>query len=108
MDEKKLKEGDLQRLIMIELSAAGHYVERIQSGLLYTKDGRPVRIGFPGRSDISGARAGDNRAFFMEIKTATGRATKEQRRFIAAMKQRGAIAGIVRSVQDALDLLSSE
>lgn len=107
MDEAKLKEGDLQRLIMIELSSAGHFVERIQSGLFYTKDGRLVRVGYPGRSDISGARAGDNRAFFMEVKTAKGRATKEQRRFIDAMKQRGVIAGIVRSVGDAFDLLSS-
>ena len=101
----KLTEADLQRLIMIELSAAGHFVERIQSGLLYTKDMRPVRIGFPGRSDLSGFRAGDCRAYFLEIKTATGRATAEQLAFIAAMQKRGAIAGVVRSVQDALNLL---
>lgn len=99
-------EGDIQRLIMIELSAAGHFVERIQSGLLYTKDGRPVRIGFPGRSDLSGARAGDGRAFYLEVKTATGRATKEQQQFIGAMKKRGLIAGVVRSVDDALILLN--
>ena len=98
-------EGDIQRLIMIELSAAGHYVERIQSGLLYTKDARPVRIGFPGRSDLSGARAGDARAFVMEVKSATGRPTKEQLQYIAAMQKRGLIAGVVRSVDDALKLL---
>lgn len=99
-------EADIQRLVMIELSAAGHFVERVQSGLLYTKDARPVRIGFPGRSDLSGFRAGDARAFFFEIKNAHGVATKEQKQFIAAMLKRGAIAGIVRSVEDALKLIS--
>lgn len=100
-----MTEADIQRLVMIELSAAGHFVERIQSGLLYTRDARPVRVGYPGRADLSGFRASDARAFFMEIKTATGRATKEQLAFIAAMQKRGAIAGVVRSVQDALNLL---
>lgn len=99
-------EGDIMRLILIELSAAGHFVERIQSGLLYTKDARPVRIGFPGRADLSGARAGDGRAFFMEVKNANGQATKEQKQFIAAMQKRGLIAGVVRSVDDALNLLA--
>lgn len=102
---KNMAEGDIQRLIMIELSAAGHFVERIQSGLLYTKDGRPVRIGFPGRSDLSGARQADGKAFYMEVKTRTGRATAEQLAFIAAMQKRGLIAGVVRSVEDALKLL---
>lgn len=99
-------EADIQRLIMIELSAAGHYVERIQSGLLYTRDARPVRVGFPGRADLSGARAGDARFFVMEVKNANGQATKEQRQFIAAMKKRGIIAGVVRSVADAFNLLA--
>lgn len=99
-------EGDIMRLIMIELSAAGHYVERIQSGLLFTKDARPVRVGFPGRSDLSGARASDGKAFFFEVKNAHGQPTKEQRQFIAAMKKRGLIAGVVRSVEDAIKLLA--
>lgn len=99
-------EGDIMRLIMIELSAAGHYVERIQSGLLYTRDARPVRVGFPGRADLSGFRAGDARAFFLEVKNANGAATKEQKQFIAAMQKRGAIAGVVRSVADAIKLLA--
>lgn len=100
-----MTEGDLQRLIMLALSDDGHFVERIQSGLLYTKDGRPVRVGTPGRSDLSGFRASDARAFFFEIKTATGRATAEQRAFIAAMQKRGAIAAIVRSVAEARQVL---
>lgn len=102
-----MTEGDIMRSVMIALSADGHFVERIQSGLLYTKDGRPVRIGYPGRSDLSGARAGDAKSFFLEIKTATGRATKEQVQFLTAMQSRGAIAGIVRSVADARELIAA-
>lgn len=107
MKPEPVTENGIMNAIMIAVSAEGHYIERNQSGVFYTKDGRPVRIGFNGRSDCSGFRRSDARAFFMEVKTKTGRATKEQLSFIAAMQKRGAIAGIVRSVADALLLLKS-
>lgn len=102
-----LSESDLMRSIMIALSADGHAVFRANVGLFFTKDGRPARTGLPvGFSDLFGARVGDARAFFLEVKTATGRATLDQRRFLQAMANRGAITGIVRSVDDARSLLA--
>lgn len=99
-------EGDIMRTIMIELSAAGHFVARANVGQFFTKDGRHVTTGLPnGFSDLFGFRAGDARAFFMECKTNTGRTSKEQVAFLAAMQARGAIAGVVRSVADARQLL---
>ena len=94
------------RSIMIALSNDGHFVARANVGLFFTKDGRPIRSGLPtGFSDIFGNRLGDARAFYLEVKTSTGRATTEQMAFLNAMKMRGAIAGVVRSIDDALGLL---
>lgn len=93
--------------IMIALSADGHAVFRANVGLFFTKDGRPVRSGLPvGFSDLFGLQAGTARAFFLEVKTATGRVTEQQARFLYAMGERGAIIGIARSVDDARRLLS--
>ena len=41
----------------------------------------------------------------VEVKTATGRATKEQRAFVEHVRSAGGIAGVVRSVDDAKALL---
>lgn len=97
-----MTESDLMRSIMVALSTDGHFVARANVGLFFTKDGRPVRSGLPvGFSDLFGMRASDCRFFALEVKTAKGRASPEQLAFIAAMKKRGAIAEIVRSVEDA-------
>jgi hypothetical protein len=101
-----MNEADLMRSIMIALSNDGHFVCRANVGLFFTKDGRPIRSGLPtGFSDIFGNRMGDAKAFYMEVKTPTGRATTEQLAFLNAMKIRGAIAGVVRSIEDAQALL---
>jgi len=95
------------RQIMLALSEDGHFVARANVGLFYTKDGRPVSTGLPpGFSDLFGFRAGDCRFFALEVKTATGRATPQQMAFLAAMRARGAIAEVVRSVEDARRALS--
>lgn len=102
-----MTEADLMRQIMVALSADGHFVARANVGLFFTKDGRPVRSGLPvGFSDLFGHRAVDARAFYLEVKTAKGRARPEQLAFIAAMQKRGALAGIVRSVEDARRVLA--
>ena len=101
-----MKESDLMRSIMIEVSAAGHNVFRANVGLFYTQDGRPLKSGLPnGFSDLFGSRKGDAKSFFIEVKTATGRVSPAQTAFIKAMKKRGCIAGVARSVEDALILL---
>lgn len=95
------------RSIMVALSADGHFVARANVGLFFTADGRPVKTGLPkGFSDLFGHRAADCLAFYLEVKTATGRASPEQLAFIGAMQKRGALAGIVRSVEDARRVLA--
>jgi hypothetical protein len=103
--EKKLSEADLMRSIMLALSADGHMVFRGNVGLFFTKDGRPVKSGLPvGFSDLFGFTK-QARPFFMEVKTDIGRVSPAQQAFIASMRQRGAIAEVVRSVNEAVELL---
>lgn len=45
------------------------------------------------------------RALAIEVKTATGRLTEDQERFLAEKKRIGWIAGVVRSVADAEELI---
>lgn len=100
-------EADTMRAIMVALSNDGHAVFRANVGMFFTRDGRPVSTGLPkGFSDLFGFRASDGRAYFMECKSATGRVTLEQQAFLNAMQIRGALAGVVRSVEDARLLLA--
>ena len=95
------------RSIMVALSTDGHFVARANVGLFFSADGRPVKTGLPkGFSDLFGHRLCDCRAFYLEVKIAKGRASPEQLAFIAAMKKRGAISAVVRSVEDARRALS--
>jgi hypothetical protein len=97
---------DMMNAVMLALSEDGHAVFRANVGLFFTKDGRPVRTGLPvGFSDLFGHRTSDARAFYLEVKTGTGRLTADQKAFLVAMKARGALAGVVRSVQDAREIL---
>lgn len=101
-----MNEADLMRSIMIALSNDGHFVARANVGLFFTKDGRPIRSGLPtGFSDIFGNRMGDAKAFYLEVKTPTGRVSTEQLAFLHAMQMRGAISGVVRSIEDAREVL---
>jgi penicillin-binding protein-related factor A (putative recombinase) len=56
-----------------------------------------------GTSDILGIYKG--KMLCLEVKSASGRASPEQKQFIEEMNELGAIAGIVRSWQDAERLL---
>lgn len=100
-----MTETDIQNQIRVALSPYCA-VFRVNVGLCYTKDGRPMRTGVPtGFSDLFGHRKSDGRAFYIEVKTATGRPSANQTAFIEQMIADGAIAGICRSPEDALALL---
>lgn len=91
-------------------------VLRQQSGLLYTRDGRPVRVGVPGLPDagltvpmlITPAMVGRvvPVAVQCEFKTGAGRQSPDQLRFQAAVVQRGGVYAVVRSAGDMLALVS--
>lgn len=92
--------------IRAALSAAGCITFRINVGKGYTPDGRYFDTGVPvGFSDIFGFRCSDGKAFFIEVKTKTGRISPKQKVFLDAMRTSGAIAGVCRSVEDAKILI---
>jgi hypothetical protein len=83
---------------------------RQQSGLLYTRNGVPVRVGVPGLADammavrvtITPEMVGRTVALaaFAEFKTATGRASQDQRRFASACASRGIPYRLIRSAEE--------
>lgn len=73
-------------------------------GVVERADGIPLRFGLaPGSSDIIGIYKGKFLA--IEVKTPTGRVTAEQSVFLATVKAHGGLAGVCRSLDDALKLL---
>jgi hypothetical protein len=91
----------------------GNDIHKLPDGSILIRDPRPFDSGVPtGFSDTVGVvtrtitqdMVGQQigQALFGEIKTATGRVTPEQERFIAAMKRAGAAADVWRSAEDAL------
>lgn len=100
-----MTETDIQTAIRIELSKRGCFVQRTNSATLYTKDGRPVRIGIPGQSDLCGHRPGDGRAFYIEVKKPGGKPRENQERFLQAMCDSGALAGVAHSVEEAVGIV---
>lgn len=98
------RETIIQNQIRVALSERGCIVHRCNTGVYYTSDGRRVKCGEVGHSDLYGHRP-DGRAFYLEVKTPIGRATAAQKNFIEAMKNSGAKAGFARSVEDAIKVV---
>lgn len=80
---------------------------RVNVGSGRTLDGRYFKTGVPaGFCDLFGVRKSDGRAVFIEVKTDKGRATDRQINFINQMKKHGAVAGICRSAEQAIKLVT--
>lgn len=114
-------ETKIQNAILIKLSQSGCTVWRVETagawvGRQIHKDGSTVTLANArmfttglcvGGSDIIGIHQATGRFIAVEVKTRTGRVSKEQQTFIDAVKRAGGIAGVARSVEDALELLGS-
>ena len=79
------------------------WVRRMNSGSANLKGFR-VRFGFTGCSDIIG-QTKDGRFLAIECKSTTGNLTDEQEAFLARVNRHNGIAGMVRSIDDADELL---
>lgn len=105
------EETAIQNRIRVALSRHG-VVFRQNSGLLLDQNGNRVRVGMPGMSDLlyigAPRTAGRPTVAWLEVKTATGRPSQAQLKFIQAMQREGCVAGIVRSPAEALQLIGLE
>ena len=104
---------------LAERFCLGNQVERLPGGKVLIHDARPFDSGVPaGFSDLFGVRpvvitedmVGQTigQAVFGEVKTETGRVSDKQLAFLQAMTKRGALAGVWRSVADALAMCRGE
>jgi hypothetical protein len=75
--------------------------------MFITMNNIPIRIGSKGQSDLQGHRP-DGKCFYLETKSAIGKASDDQKRFIKAMINTGAIAGVCNSVEQAIKLVFEE
>lgn len=103
------QETQIQREIMLELSKYG-IVIRQQSGNFFTEYGSRIQVGFKGLPDLQFISDDGKLILFLEVKTSKGGVRPEQLQFINFINSKNSPflrAGIVRSVEDAINLIKS-
>lgn len=99
-------EHDTQNEIRLALAEKGIICFRANVGRVKMKDGRWFDTGLPkGFCDLFGFR-NDGQIFFIEVKNGKGRTSEKQDSFMKLVKQNGALAGIARSVEDAMKIIN--
>jgi len=112
----KKTEKQIQHEIHIGLTESNMFRNNV--GTAKTSTGSVVKFGLcPGSSDLIGwteieitpEMVGKRMAIFtgLEVKTATGRASEKQKKFIERVIRAGGISGIVRSLEDARRLIKN-
>ncbi|MTB64099.1 VRR-NUC domain-containing protein [Streptococcus sp. zg-86] len=103
-----LSEHDVQNAIRMELARRHIVCFRANVGKVRMADGRYFDTGLPkGFSDLFGFKS-DGKIFFIEVKNKSGRIRPEQEKFIERMRLFGALAGVARSVEEALDIIEEK
>ena len=98
----KLSEAEILSKILAYLKLTRIYAWRNSVGATVIGAGehrRFVRFGHSGLSDIIGILSG-GRFLAIEVKSAKGRITPEQRAFLDNIEERGGVAFVARSVED--------
>lgn len=105
----------VQNPAMLAASQLGALAWRQQSGLFYTREGIPVRVGLPGMSDCGmivsltitpdmvGRTIGV--AVQTEFKTHRGQQSEAQHNWQQAVEQRGGIYRLIRSPDEMIGLI---
>lgn len=98
---------DLVREIRLYVSEIGGVSAQVDTpGLLFTKDGRPVKIGKKGTLDIAATIKG--RAVWIDAKVGNDRLKLDQLKFAKAQARAGGIAFAAYSVDDVASRLRLE
>lgn len=100
---KQRPEAALQAKIVKALQKLGAHVIRTNAGMTRNSAGDMINIGEAGRSDLHVCFKG--RFVALEVKTATGRLTDKQARYLEQVRAAGGIGEVVRSVDEALKIL---
>jgi len=101
---EQMSEKQIMIDVQLELAKVGVLLFRNNCGMLQDKNGTYVRYGLgTGSSDLIGWALPSGRFVAVEVKTPTGKATKEQLAFIDAVNKGGGIAFLARSAAEALE-----
>ena len=112
-------EQSIQQHIRLTCSTGATRLFRNNTGTLRDQHGRPVSFGLAkGSADLIGWRTvtitpemvGTQLAVFtsIEVKTPTGRVKPDQQQWLDAVQAAGGIAGVARSVEDALRITTAD
>ena len=104
----RISEGQLQDAIRLALGRIpGLVLWRNNCGVLPMEDGKRIRfgVGNPGGADLIGCYHG--RFLAIEIKTATGKQTADQRLFQQCVERNGGIYLMPRSVHHAVTMIEA-
>ena len=101
-------ETRLQNEIIVALCKNGCVARNHTVGQFFTKYGAIVNIGHHGESDIMGHRISDGKAIYIEVKLPGEKPREDQKKFLNAMANTGAISGVAHSVEEALDIVKTE
>ena len=112
-------EQSIQQHIRLACSTGDTRLFRNNTGTLKDQRGRPVQFGLcKGSADLIGYRTvtitpdmvGQQVAVFLsiEVKTPTGRIRPEQQAWLETIQAAGGIAGVARSVEDALRIVTEQ
>ena len=101
------KETILQNQIIVALCKNGCVARNHTVGQFFTKYGSIVNIGHHGEADIWGHRISDGRAIYIEVKLPGEHPREDQKKFLQAMANTGAIAGVAHSIEEALEIVKS-
>lgn len=115
-----MTEADIQRQIRIAISPYGTYFRanvgqawsgseyiQMENGL-FIKNPRPFNTGLPkGFPDLFGFTLKDDIPVFtaIEVKTSTGQLRKDQKYILSFLQDKGAIVGVARSADEAINIL---
>ena len=114
-----MTEQQIQQHIRLACGTGDTRLFRNNTGTLRDQNGRPVQFGLcKGSADLIGwttrtvtpEMVGQRIAVFtsIEVKTPTGRLRPEQQQWLDAVQAAGGIAGVARSVDDALRIVTAQ
>lgn len=99
-----MTETDIMNSIRLKLSEMDFIVFRANVGKVKLEDGRWFNTGLPrGFSDLFAIKNG--KIYFIEVKKPSGVIRADQLNFIKQMQSKGCTAGIVYSVEEAVELV---
>lgn len=106
--QPRVAERDILKAVLaaLRLDRRVAWVERMNVGA-FKSGKRFIRAGFIGCSDIIG-QLQDGRFLAIEVKAADGLVSADQSDFLALVHTNGGIAGVARSVDDALQIVRGQ